>query len=962
MGRASPGQDGGDRSEPVTTAGALTTATVYLAEDLKHGRQVAIKVLDPELAASVGGERFLREIEIAAGLEHPHILSLIDSGEADGLFYYVMPYVDGESLRDRLEREKQLPIEEAIRIAREVADGLGHAHRQGVVHRDIKPANVLLSNGHALIADFGVARAVGVEGQALTRTGLSVGTPAYMSPEQASSETEVDGRADLYSLGCVLYEVLAGEVPFSGATAHSVIGKKLSETVPHVTVVRETVPPAVERALMKILARSPVDRFRTAEEFAAALVADAEADRRQEVPGRPKRQLAIGAVALLAIGAGVWATATWRSTGPEPADPTAIPLDSMAIAVLPFQVIGADSTSPTRLLARSIGKMFEIAVPGEFGRRIAHPGSVEEEWRRAGGTPDAELSEAAQLQLGRDLGVGALVRGTVMEGDNSIVLAASIVDVVSGEPIVRTVREEGLFEQRIELVNQLIVSLLSRDRGVSAETTLRLRQFKPEAIQALLASEWDRALAADSTLVDAALYKFVNGETDTVALRYAWEHQDQLTERGRAYLQVLAAGHYDDSITTWAQVIAGYEKLTRRWPEWEGPWTELGEKLASHGALASVPDWRRRAREALEHIDRPDRELWHLTELAFMEEDTARARDLVDRFQARLAALNWSGPIALRAPSYEWRLAILEGDTAAATRALAASPDSNWISGFALADGRGMTQADRVMAAADLGYPDSWAWARGREPEWRDAWTVSASDPYLGYLDRSAIPVFRALLLGPSEDSTATGAMQRLERIAGGGDSEQLSPYDRTVARCWITLWRLEHGDTTGARETLRRVAESDRSYRFTGWAAVIDAMLTRLEGGDVRASLLRADSVMRGGPRGGSDRSLEVQNLLLARLLGEYGEPERALAAIRRRFYHAPWGMDYTSIPEYLREEAKLAAIVGDTTGAVEAYRHYFALRDARPDHPTWAASWDSMRVEYGAHRRAACPTSWND
>ena len=179
-------------------------AVVFLAEDLKHHRQVAIKVLDPDLAAAVGPERFLREIEIAAGLDHPHILTLLDSGETDGLLYYVMPFVEGESLRARLQRAQLLPVAAAIRIAREVADGLDHAHRHGVIHRDVKPANIMLSEGHALIADFGVARAVGGEGQALTSTGLAVGTPAYLSPEQASG-SEVGARSDLYALGCVLY-------------------------------------------------------------------------------------------------------------------------------------------------------------------------------------------------------------------------------------------------------------------------------------------------------------------------------------------------------------------------------------------------------------------------------------------------------------------------------------------------------------------------------------------------------------------------------------------------------------------------------------------------------------------------------------------------------------------------------------------------------------------------------------
>jgi len=351
----------------------------------------------------------------------------------------------------------------------------------------------------------------------------------------------------------------------------------------------------------------------------------------------------------------------------------------------------------------------------------------------------------------------------------------------------------------------------------------------------------------------------------------------------------------------------------------------------------------------LEHTDLSWLALRHLIELAFIEEDTARARDLTDRI-TRYARPD--GPwVPLLAPSFQWRLAILEGDTAAATRALAAATDSTLllITGFSLMDGRGVDDADRVVASsADVLFPDNWAWARGREQEWRDAWRSSA--PIGADVDRSSGQVFRALLLGSSEDTSATEAIRMLERVASGGESPPPSLNDQTMARCWLTLWRLEHGDTTGARETLQHLAMPERPTSFAGWAGLIDLLLTRLEGGDVRTSLLRADSVVRELPLGGAGNSAEVQNLMLARLLREYGEPERALAATRRRTYFAPFAMNYTSIPEYLREEARLAATVGDTASAVEAYRHYFALRDIRPDHPTWAASWDSMRVEYGA------------
>ena len=247
-------------------------AIVYLAEDRKHQRHVALKILRPEIAVALGGDRFLREIAIAGRLTHPHILPLHDSGEAAGLLYYVMPYVPGESLRDRLDREKQLPFDDALQITREIADALGYAHSLGVVHRDIKPENVLFEAGHAVISDFGIARAIReAGGERLTETGLAVGTPGYMSPEQATGE-QVDGRSDVYSLGCVLYEMLAGEPPYTGPTPHAVMAKQLADPVPAVRRLRDTVPAVVDQALSKALAKVPADRFATAGAFAEALI------------------------------------------------------------------------------------------------------------------------------------------------------------------------------------------------------------------------------------------------------------------------------------------------------------------------------------------------------------------------------------------------------------------------------------------------------------------------------------------------------------------------------------------------------------------------------------------------------------------------------------------------------------------------------------------------------------------
>ena len=285
--------------------GAGGMAIVYLATDLKQDRQVAIKVMRPELAAALGTERFLREIEIAAKLRHPNILPLYDSGEVEGFLYYVMPLVEGESLRDLLNREQQLPLADALRIATEVAGALSLAHRENIVHRDIKPENILLEDGHAVVADFGIARAVDESGgEKLTQTGVAIGTPAYMSPEQAGSERKLDGRSDLYALGCVLYEMLAGEQPYTGPTTHAVIAKIFQDPVPSVRRLRSAIPEEVDATIAKAMEKSPADRFATTDEFAAAL-SQPIAARRRGTRVTVNRWV-VGAPAALAVGVALW--------------------------------------------------------------------------------------------------------------------------------------------------------------------------------------------------------------------------------------------------------------------------------------------------------------------------------------------------------------------------------------------------------------------------------------------------------------------------------------------------------------------------------------------------------------------------------------------------------------------------------------------------------------------------------
>jgi eukaryotic-like serine/threonine-protein kinase len=405
-------------------------AIVYLARDVRHGRHVALKVLRPELATSLGAERFLREINIAARLTHPNILALHDSGNAGGMLYFVMPHVEGESLRERLEREHQLPIEDALSITRQVGLALDYAHEHGVVHRDIKPENILLLGDHVLVADFGLARALHTAGtNRLTESAVAVGTPAYMSPEQAAADPEVDGRTDLYSLACVLFEMVAGVPPFKGATGAALLAQHLTAKPPSICAQRPHCPASVDAAVARALEKTPADRFRTAREFYAALTAAQPAlSPPQYTPAavsgaRRNRRLAVAAVLLVGAVAIVAAVAKgWRDHAAA-ADSA---VHETSYLVLPFTATDATARSDTAILARRLADAL-----GEWAG--VHVVSAREVADALNGTRRGgplRLDDA--LEIARRLRAAHLLWGETTSSGDSATLHVTLYDVATG--------------------------------------------------------------------------------------------------------------------------------------------------------------------------------------------------------------------------------------------------------------------------------------------------------------------------------------------------------------------------------------------------------------------------------------------------------------------------------------------------------------------------------------------------
>jgi TolB-like protein/Tfp pilus assembly protein PilF len=539
-------------------------ATVFLARDLRHDRAVALKVLHPELGLSLGAERFQREIRLCARLQHPHILTVHDSGEVPGtageppLLWFAMPYIEGETLRSRLGRERQLPIEEALRIGLEAADALDYAHRHGVVHRDIKPENILLTDRHALVADFGIGKALGVEGVQLTETGLALGTPKYMSPEQMTGEKNLDGRSDVYSLGCVLYEMLAGEAPYTGSTAQAIMAKQLSEPVPHLSTLR-AVPMWLERAITKALARSPADRFATAADFARALetggLADGPTGRARgattaETPRPPARRIARPLAAALAVGlVGLGILFAWRRSQPgAEREPSSI----KALAVLPFENLGSADD-----------EYFSDGITDEVRGKLASLPGLQVTARTS--SSEYRQTKKGPRQIGRELGVRYLLTGTVRwdkrAAGNRVRVSPELIEVATG-----ATRWQEPFDASVTDVFQVQAEIASR---------------AADALNVALGAKQKQALAAKPTTNLAAYDAFLRGEAAGGA-NNPWFGSMQ--RAGAFYEQAVALD------STFAQAWAQLARV-RAWLYFRGQVADVPAALhAAERSLALAPN------------------------------------------------------------------------------------------------------------------------------------------------------------------------------------------------------------------------------------------------------------------------------------------------------------------------------------------------------------------------------------
>ena len=567
-------------------------ARVYAALDIRHDRAVAIKILRSELASEVAVDRFVREISIASRLSHPQILPLFDSGVVDGAPFYVMPLVRGETLRQRLDRERMLQVAESTAIAAEVADALAHAHAHGVIHRDIKPENILLEDGHARVSDFGVASALSAAGdKRLTTAGFAIGTPLYMSPEQSLAES-VDSRSDIYSLGCVLYEMLTGDVPFPGSNIQGILARKATQSAPLAGMLRENISPELENIVARSLARSPADRFRTAAEFAGALRSVSYVDsRRRPAVSRRRPSVALSGIAVLLVVTA--ALVYWRIDGSR----SKVELSDDVVVVFP---LSSSAQSDSLGLGRGMVFLLDKALDGSGTLRSVNPHSL----LAALPAGTREIAPETARKIAASFGARRFILGSIVDAGSRVQLAAEVYS--SGNRPDTTANVEGGKDELLTLTNSLAAALLSTELAKKGSLRTPGPATNPEAIklyldglEATAAGNWrvstDRyraALARDSMLIPAwfqlgadAFNGIVSDSLARTALLRTSRFSDQLSDRDRALLTIQLSK--DSGLIYKSHSLI--REFVRRYPkDYEG-WQQAGDLLVGSHVFLGLP-------------------------------------------------------------------------------------------------------------------------------------------------------------------------------------------------------------------------------------------------------------------------------------------------------------------------------------------------------------------------------------
>ena len=931
---------------------------IFVATDRVLGRRVVVKLLSPDLAG-VNIDRFRREILVSAGMQHPHIVPVLAAGEMQGIPYYTMPYLEGEPLRARLARRELIPFPDVVRILHDIVDALAHAHGHGIVHRDIKPDNILLSGRHAVVLDFGVAKALSESrhaGDDDADSEVVIGTPAYMAPEQALGDPDTDHRADLYAFGILAYEMLALVPPFADRTPQEMIEAHIDERPTPILQLRPGAPPSLARLVMHCLEKDPAARPQSAADIRQALEAIATPVIGSVSAGeRTSRRRRWAAGAILGAVAAALGVAALVGGNDAP------PVDDHLVAIAPFRIIGEDPS--LGFLREGMLDLLSAKLTGEGGPRAADPRAMLSAWHRAAGSDTTDLSRERALELAERLGAGRLLTGYIGGNADRVVIDATILDVDDGRASAQAT-VQGAADSIPQLVDQLTARLLAVGAG-QGERLAELTSTSLPALRAFLDGQaWYRrgryrdaaraygsALDDDSTfaLAGIGLYAASRWFGDPAAgergLRLAWESHERLGPRDHAWLEAMVGPRWPEQPSL-AELHAAKSRLVSLAPDRAEAWFELGDWLLHTGEAIGITDAHAKAATALERTLALDSSFApaaeHLLLIKAARGDSATVRRLAALYQSiDSAAENRDG--------VRWRAAVALGDTAAlddilrrrdeltptATHTIAQVALTEAIdldrATAVLASGieRAVTEGERFWMLLDMHDLEL---NRGRPSR---ALAVTRQYAVAGASGFELRERVRDALFSDGDSAAAWEAARELERRAATPlPAAPNALGSRLGERCTLELWRIAHGDTSTAREAIELLPADGIC------APALEATLAvRGKRADAPILVERLDSLLRAGPLGGLR---EIGNLVVARHFEQLGEPERALAAIRRREYFI--GRP-PLLSTYLLEEGRLAALTGDREGAIAAYRKYLALRaDAEP---SVAKGVESVRAE---------------